>query len=67
MDFELNNQLSECIETMDIPTNRRDTKLFGNVLWLSRNIRIRNNQHPEYENAIALIKQILRSKCYIAN
>ena len=36
-------------DDMDIPLMRRDTSKLDNVRWLVRNLSIRNNQHPDFE------------------
>lgn len=42
--------LQKLIEGMDVPIHRRH-----DLLWLSRNLGIRNAQHPNYPEAVKLI------------
>ena len=48
-------RLHDILNTMDVPHNRR-----LDYNWLARNLGVRNSSHPLYNDAIALIKQILR-------
>lgn len=47
--------LREILDTMDVPENHK-----ADFNWLLRNLCFRNSKHPEYETAIALIKQMVR-------
>lgn len=49
-------QLQELLSSMDIPISRR-----GDLRWLSRNLGIRNWQHPRVKEAIKLINSLLKS------
>jgi len=46
-------ELEEILKTMDIPTARlKDTR------WLQRNLGIRNSDHPDFKQAMELIKSL---------
>ena len=47
-----NNELQQLLERMDVPTLRRN-----DMGWLTRNLGIRNSEHPDFNRAIELIKQ----------
>ena len=57
---EHETELSSLLETMDIPILRRDISKPENLLWLSRNLVIRNGTHPDFNRANTLIKILLR-------
>jgi hypothetical protein len=42
---------------MDIPAMRRDLSKRENILWMLRNLRIRNLDNPSIGEAIALLKK----------
>lgn len=46
--------LDEILETMDIPEGRK-----GDLRWLLRNLAARNGNHPQYNDAIFLIRDRL--------
>jgi hypothetical protein len=46
----MNPAITEILDTMDIPENRKtDTQ------WLIRNVGIKNRNHPEYNKLIMLL------------
>ena len=45
---------------MDIPDMRREIN-HCNLLWLMRNIRVRNGKHPRIKEAIEEIKRLLKA------
>ena len=45
---------------MDIPDMRREIN-HRNLLWLMRNIRVRNSKHPRIKEVIEEIKRLLRA------
>lgn len=53
------NRLDEILSTMDIPSLRKNTDNDNNLRWLLRNIRINNSNHPDIDEAVALIKKEL--------
>ena len=56
-------KLSKLLETMDIPAMRKETiHLRQTLRWLNRNLRIRNNEHPQLVEALELIKSIMRGQ-----
>ena len=52
-------ELGTIIATMDVPEMRKKIT-FSNLRWLSRNLAIRNKNHPLFSNARGIIKNILR-------
>ena len=54
-------QLNEILNTMDLPDCRKPNGEHFDLNWLIRNIRFRNNDNPDIEEAIKLIKQEIRS------
>jgi len=46
-------------DSMDVPTMRRDTNNLDNVMWLVRNLSVRNSQHPEFER---VFRQVVKLK-----
>ena len=58
---KLTIQLKNAISTMDIPEMRRELTT-GNILWLHRNMKIKNGKHPQINEASKLIKDIMRCK-----
>ena len=53
------NRLDEILSTMDIPSLRKHTDNDSNLRWLLRNIRINNNNHPDIDEAVTLLKREL--------
>lgn len=47
-------RLEEIINTMDVPSGRKN-----DPRWLARNLGFRNRNHPDYNEAINLIKALL--------
>ena len=45
---------------MDIPDMRREIN-HRNLLWLMRNIRVRNGKHPKIKEVIEEIKRLTRA------
>lgn len=48
-------KLSELLEGMDVPDNRRD-----DLRWLLRNLAIRNSDNPSLPQALTLIKKLIQ-------
>ena len=53
--------LGTLLELMEVPEMRRELTR-GNLAWLNRNLRINNAEHPMFETARELLKQILREE-----
>ena len=49
----MSDELANLLSTMDIPVLRRE-----DLGWLSRNLGIRNQDHPNFAEAIALIQKL---------
>ena len=50
---------------MRLPTFRKDSldNKHG-LLWLARNMGMKNSEHPKYSEAVEQLKKILREKLY---
>lgn len=46
---------------VDVPLAKKDISLPQNVLWLARNLGIRNSQVEGYQEAMAELKILLKS------
>lgn len=55
----IETELTECISTMDIPSNRMSLT-DHNLNWMLRNLGIKNNNHERFERAMVCIKFLLR-------
>ena len=53
-------KLAELIATMDLPEGNRDLTSFRNVMWLTRNMVIRNGDHPNFDEASVVLKRVVR-------
>lgn len=53
-------QLVKLIEDMSVPQLRRDATQLGNLMWLARNLGIRNAGHPNLDAAFAIIRSLMR-------
>ena len=47
---------------MTIPEIRRDTTKPENVRWLLRNLAIQNQDHPNFEMVVLILKKLENSK-----
>jgi DNA topoisomerase IB/2'-5' RNA ligase len=47
---------------MDVPDMRRDVSKPDNVAWLLRNLRARNDDHPRIDDAMSMLKVLMRAK-----
>lgn len=52
-------QLADVLETMDVPKERKEPTM-PNLLWMLRNLGIRNGEHRDFPEAIRLINSLLR-------
>jgi len=53
-------QLREILDEMDIPEFRKYLHRFANLRWLSRNMGIRNQNHPKGLQAIKIVRKLMR-------
>lgn len=51
------NELQDILNTMDVPVLRKT-----DLRWLSRNLAVRNRNHPEFFRAMRIIFDLLRNK-----
>ena len=61
---EKRGRLMAILATMDIPEGRRTDAALRepqHLRWLSRNMFIRNLQHPQFQEAEALLRELLKS------
>lgn len=54
-------ELSQILAGMDVPEARLDLTSTSNLYWLSRNLPIRNGDHPQIDRAKELIKLLLKT------
>jgi len=55
--------LGTLLEQMDVPKQNCDfhgPRAKRNLLWMTRNLSINNGDHPMFETAMNLVKDILR-------
>ena len=57
LEWSRRRALTELLDTMDVPTMRRDLNKESNIKWLQRNLAIDNNKHPHIMEATALLKR----------
>ena len=57
-------QLQTLIRTMELPFYRKANLDKHGLLWLARNMGMRNKNHPKYPEAVEQLKIILREKLY---
>ena len=50
---ESHAELSKILATMDVPKLRLNDRA-----WLSRNLGVRNGEHPDFQRAMSLIRDI---------
>ena len=58
------HKLSELISTMKLPVQRKERFSKHNLMWLVRNIGVKNSTHKNYETAVSEIKKRLKNKQY---
>jgi len=56
----MRNRLKQILNTMDVPSLRKDLSKKSNLGWLLRNLRVRNGSHPSLAEAVELVKSSLR-------
>lgn len=52
-----NQEITDILDEMDLPSLRRDFSISSNLFWLIRNIRIRNSQHPKCFSVLDELKE----------
>jgi hypothetical protein len=57
-------QLQTLIRTMELPFYRKAVVDKHGLLWLARNMGMRNSDHPKYSDAVELLKKVLKEKSY---
>ena len=57
LEWARRRNLADILDTMAIPTMRRDLTKESNIKWLQRNIAIDNNKHPRITEATALLRR----------
>jgi len=58
------NRLSELISTMKLPIQRKEHFSKHNLMWLVRNIGVKNSSHKNYDLAVDEIKKRIQEKKY---
>ena len=56
--------LAKLLRKMDIPTHRKSGFNKNNLLWLSRNLSVKNFDRPKFDEAMAEIRRRLDEKDY---
>lgn len=57
-------KLSELISTMKLPVQRKEHFSKHNLMWLVRNIGVKNSDHKNFKIAVSEIKRRLEEKNY---
>jgi hypothetical protein len=57
----MEKQLIDILNTMDVPVLRKELTLW-NLLWLKRNLIVRNSNHEEFSIAIHFINHLITEK-----
>lgn len=52
-------KLTEILSNMDIPEIRNKIN-FGNLMWMTRNLGFKNRNHPDFDEAMKLIKKMIK-------
>ena len=52
-------EIEKILKDFDLPEYRKTGSTIHNLLWLFRNIHIKNANHPKKDEAISLIKEVL--------
>ncbi len=58
------NRLGELISTMKLPIQRKEHFSKHNLMWLVRNIGVKNSSHKNYDLAVDEIKKRIHEKKY---
>lgn len=53
-------QFHEMIADMDLPEQKKTAHCRSDLMWLTRNMGIRNSGHPNFDAAMTCLKSILR-------
>jgi hypothetical protein len=53
-------KLQRLIKGMDLPIQRKTQTTPHNIRWLSRNLGVRNSEHPKFQEAKLLLVKLLR-------
>ena len=64
--MEQEQQLLEILDTMDLPQLRKDATNVHHLRWLERNIMVRNSQNPRFNEAMELVRALIRKYSDVA-
>jgi hypothetical protein len=53
----MKEELLKSLKSFDLPAHRKAKTNKSNLLWLSRNIKVRNSDHPNLERVLELINE----------
>ena len=53
--------LGTMLDMMNVPEMRKNVASISNVLWLNRNLRINNGDHPMIECAMSLVTWLIKN------
>jgi hypothetical protein len=54
-------KLHNLLCNMDLPEQKKTSNHFADLLWLDRNMWIRNSDHPNFTMADSLLKKLIRA------
>lgn len=57
---EMQKQLRDILMTMEVPSFRTQYMSQHNLLWLQRNLAINNSDHPKLDEALGLLRNLIR-------
>jgi len=55
------DKLEQLMQTMTVPSSRRSVNP-PNARWLHRNLRINNGSHPDIDQAMSIVRQIISNR-----
>ena len=59
---EAENKLRQALQSMDVPSGRTTYFSQHNFRWLQRNLAINNADHPKLNEALALVKFLIKDE-----
>jgi len=57
MNMQNDSELIAILHSMDVPNKRKNISDASNISWLLRNLPIRNSCHPQFKEAIEMLKE----------
>lgn len=53
-------RLSRILRKMNLPQHRKNRMTSSNLKWLAKNLSVKNSDHPDYQEALDIIKAQVR-------